>query len=61
MDDKVGDKSIDKAAKLTEEDMAQWDAYSSLKEALVVVKLNGNINTIYNIVIDFRFPMKNLL
>jgi hypothetical protein len=52
MEEKAGDKSMDKAAKLTEEDVAQLGAYSSLKAALVVVKDTGNMYTIYNIVID---------
>jgi hypothetical protein len=52
MEGKTGDKFKDEAAKLSEEDMVQMDAYSILKEALVVVKETGNMYTIYNIVID---------
>jgi hypothetical protein len=52
MEYKAEGKCKDEAAKLIEEDKAQSEAYSILKEALIVAKETGNIYTIYNIVID---------
>jgi hypothetical protein len=62
LNDKVQDKGKEKVSQLTDEDEAEEDAYSNIKEALEKTKETGNLLLLLLIIfVIFCHPLFSLL